>query len=82
MRMGAEGLAQYLETRRRLKLGLCEAMACDRFLLWGIAGSLRVILEAIVTANDFGLTCRLVAHECGALPGGRLKEFPLSSDCV
>ena len=51
--MGAEGFAQYFRARRRLKLGLCEPMACNRFLLWGIAGALWVILEVIVTANDF-----------------------------
>jgi len=50
--MGAEGFAQYFKTRRRLKLGLCEPMACNRFLLWGFAGSLWVILEVIVTASD------------------------------
>jgi hypothetical protein len=50
--MGAEGFAQYLKTRRRLKLGLCEPMTCNRFLLWGLAGSLWVALEAIVTVND------------------------------
>jgi hypothetical protein len=50
--MGAEGLAQYFKRRRRLKLGLCTPMACNRFLLWGIAGSLWVVLEAIVTVND------------------------------
>jgi hypothetical protein len=50
--MGAEGFAQYFKTRRRLKLGLSVPMACNRFLLWGIAGALWVILEAIVTAND------------------------------
>ena len=51
--MTAEGLAQYLRARRRLKLGLCEPMACNRFLLWAIAGALWVILEVILTANDF-----------------------------
>jgi len=50
--MGVEGLAQYFKTRRKLKLGLCEPMSCNRFLLWGIAGALWVILEAIVTASD------------------------------
>jgi hypothetical protein len=53
--MGAEGFAQYFKARRRLKLGLCEPMACNRFLLWGVAGSLWVILEAVLTANDFAL---------------------------
>jgi len=51
--MGAEGFAQYFKARRRLKLGLCEPMACNRFLLWGVAGSLWLILEAVLTANDF-----------------------------
>jgi hypothetical protein len=41
--------------RRRLKLGLCEPMACNRFLLWGTAGALWVGLEGILTANDFAL---------------------------
>jgi hypothetical protein len=50
--MGAEGFAQYFKTRRQLKLGLCEPMGCNRFLLWGITGSLWVILELVVTASD------------------------------
>jgi hypothetical protein len=50
--MGAEGLARYFKTRRQLKLGLCEPMTCNRFLLWGMAGSLWAILEGIVTASD------------------------------
>jgi hypothetical protein len=53
--MAAEGFAQYFKARRRLKLGLCEPMACNRFLLWGSAGALWVILEGILTANDFVL---------------------------
>ena len=51
--MSAEGFALYFKMRRRLKLGLCEPMACNRFLLWGIAGVLWMILEGVVTANDF-----------------------------
>ena len=53
--MAAEGFAQYFKMRRRLKLGLCEPMACNRFLLWGIAGVLWVILEATLTANDIAM---------------------------
>jgi hypothetical protein len=48
----AEGLAHYFKARRCLKLGLCEPMVCDRFLLWGIAGALWMILEGVSTAND------------------------------
>jgi hypothetical protein len=50
--MGAEGLAQYFKARRRLKLGLCDPMACNRFLLWAIAGALWLILQGVLTAND------------------------------
>ncbi len=53
--MGTEGLAQYFKARRRLKLGFCGPMECNRFLLWGIAGALWVILEVILTAGDFAL---------------------------
>ncbi len=51
--MSAEGFAQYFRARRRLKLGLCEPLACNRFLLWGIAGALWMMLEAISSANDY-----------------------------
>ncbi len=51
--MAAEGFGQHFKMRRRLKLGLCEPLACNRFLLWGIAGALWMILEGIITANDF-----------------------------
>jgi hypothetical protein len=50
--MGAEGFAQYFKTRKQLKLGLCEPMVCNHFLLWGIAGSFWAILEVVVTASD------------------------------
>ena len=51
--MSVEGFAQYFKMRKRLKLGLCEPIACNRFLLWGITGALWMILETILTANDF-----------------------------
>jgi len=51
--MAAEGFAQYFKMRLRLKLGLCEPMTCNRFLLWGIAGVLMMILEGVISANDF-----------------------------
>jgi hypothetical protein len=50
--MAAEGFVHHLKARRRLKLGLCEPIICNRFLLWGIAGSLWVALDAITALND------------------------------
>jgi len=50
--MGIEGFAQYFKMRRQLKLGFCEPITCNRFLLWGIAGAVWIVLEVIVTASD------------------------------
>jgi hypothetical protein len=49
----AEGFSQYFKARRRLKLGFCEPIACNRFLLWGIAGALWTMLEGILTVYDY-----------------------------
>ncbi len=43
--MGAEGFAQFGKARQRLRLGLCEPMVCNRYLLWGLAGAFWLILE-------------------------------------
>jgi hypothetical protein len=50
--MAAEGLAQYVKARQRRRLGLCAPQVCNRYLLWGLAGALWVILE-IVEAADY-----------------------------
>jgi hypothetical protein len=50
--MAAEGFAQYFKSRKQLKLGFSEPMSCNRFLLWGMAGSLWVGLESILTVSD------------------------------
>jgi hypothetical protein len=36
--VGAEGLIQYLNARERVRLGLCDPLVCNRYLLWGITG--------------------------------------------
>lgn len=56
--MGTEGLYQYRKTRQRKRLGLCEPSVCHRFLLWGLAGSLWLLLEllAVFQEIDYELT--------------------------
>ncbi|MCH8083890.1 MAG: hypothetical protein IH885_06610 [Myxococcales bacterium] len=51
--MSAEGLTQYANARRRRRLGLCTPQSCNRFLLWGLAGALWVILELVDGAQYF-----------------------------
>jgi hypothetical protein len=35
---GIEGFLQYSGARKRAKLGLCDRMTCNQFLLWALAG--------------------------------------------
>ena len=51
--MGVEGLARYINARKRLKIGLCAPLTCHHFLLWGLAGALWAILEIILVMQDF-----------------------------
>jgi hypothetical protein len=45
--MVMEGFRHYRMSRQRLRLGLCDAMTCDRFRLWAIAGALWFLVEWI-----------------------------------
>ena len=49
--MGAEGLTQYVKARRRRQLGLCAPRVCNRYLLWGLAGALWLIVEVVEGAE-------------------------------
>lgn len=50
--MGAEGFSHYAKARQRRRLGLCEPLACNRYLLWGLAGVLWAVLEFVVIGQD------------------------------
>jgi hypothetical protein len=39
---GAEAFNQYRQSRRRLPLGLCEPLVCNRFLLWSLFAIMQV----------------------------------------
>jgi hypothetical protein len=45
---GLESLAQYGAARRRVRLGLCGPLVCNRMLLWGLFGVLQVGLSIVV----------------------------------
>jgi hypothetical protein len=50
--MGAEGFSHYAKARQRRRLGLCEPLSCNRYLLWGAAGVLWALLEFAVIGQD------------------------------
>jgi hypothetical protein len=47
-----EGFHHYRMARARMRLGLCEPLVCNRYLLWGLTGVLWLTLEAVVVVND------------------------------
>ena len=36
--VGVEGFIAYPKARQRMQLGLCDPLACNRYLIWGITG--------------------------------------------
>jgi len=54
--MGAEGFIAYASARKRLRLGLCDALSCNRFLLWGLAGAIWALLEIVTFAQEFEIS--------------------------
>jgi hypothetical protein len=45
---GAEAFAQYGQARRRLRLGLCDPLICNRYLLWGFFGVMQTLVSVAV----------------------------------
>jgi hypothetical protein len=45
---GVEAIFQHRRARRRLRLGLCDPLVCNRYLLWGCFGALQVLVNVAV----------------------------------
>lgn len=41
--VGIAGLTQYANARRRVRLGLCDPVVCNRFLLFGLFGVMQIL---------------------------------------
>lgn len=48
--MACEATQQYAAARRRRKLGLCDPLTCNRYLLWASAASLWITMDLATTA--------------------------------
>jgi len=53
--MAAEGMIAYQNAKRRLRLGICDALSCNRFLLWALAGVGWAALEIFSFAQELEL---------------------------
>jgi hypothetical protein len=49
--VGVEGLVEYSKARQRRRLGLCDALVCNRYLLWGLAGVLWALYALLLVAQ-------------------------------
>ncbi len=45
---GLEALRQHRKSLRRLRLGLCDRMTCNRFLLWSLFGLVQIALSLVM----------------------------------
>jgi len=49
--MAAESLGQFGKAKRRQLLNLCDPMVCNRYLLWGLASVIWVVVEFVAVAQ-------------------------------
>ena len=82
----AEGFHHYRMARQRLKLGLCDPLVCNRYLLWGLTGIVWFLIDTLVivsdTANELtgvwpaNLDAVMAASELGSIALVWLVFFP------
>ena len=76
--MAIEGFQQYARARQRRRLGLCDPLLCNRFLLWGVSGALWVILELVLILHEFRYeTVQAFSTALGVLTGW-LEVIPVA----
>jgi hypothetical protein len=76
--MCIEGFIHYRNARKRRKLGLCEPLMCQNFLLWGVAGALWMGLDLVLVAQDhFYLNAGELSEALG-IANGLLEIVPIA----
>jgi hypothetical protein len=76
--MCIEGFIHYRHARKRRKLGLCEPLMCQNFLLWGVAGALWMGLDLVLVAQDhFYLNAGELSEALG-IANGLLEIVPIA----
>ena len=56
--VGVEGSINYLNARQRVHLGLCDPLACNRYLLWGITGIVWAVFYGMVVFQQIEFETR------------------------
>ncbi len=76
--MAVEGFLHYAKTRPRRRLGLCDPLVCNRFLLWGISGALWVILELVILPQEVGYEATREFSAVLGMLSGSLEVAPVA----
>jgi hypothetical protein len=50
--VGVEGFINYSNARQRVRLGLCDPLACNRYLIWGITGIIWAAFYGMVALQN------------------------------
>jgi hypothetical protein len=45
---GSEAFVQYRRARRRVRLGFCDPLVCNRYLLWALFGSVQICAGLVI----------------------------------
>jgi hypothetical protein len=46
--VGVEGFIEYPKARKRVQMGLCEPLVCNRFLVWGLTGVISAVYSWVL----------------------------------
>ncbi|HEX9814489.1 MAG TPA: hypothetical protein VGB31_06035 [Myxococcota bacterium] len=46
--VGVEGFIEYPKARQRVRLGACDPLVCNRYLLWGVVGMVWALYNAVL----------------------------------
>jgi hypothetical protein len=75
--MAIEGFIHYAKARPRRRLGLCDPLVCNRFLLWGLAGALWVVLELTILPQEIGYEVKREFSAALGILSGFLEVAPV-----
>jgi len=75
--MAIEGLVHYAKARSRRRLGLCDPLVCNRFLLWGVSGALWVLLELAIFPQEIEYEITREFSTTLGLLSGSLEVVPV-----
>jgi hypothetical protein len=76
--MAIEGFLHYAKAHPRRRLGLCDPLVCNRFLLWGLTGALWLVLELTILPQEIGYEVKREFSATLGILSGTLEVTPVA----